>query len=128
MPALSAFPPRRDTPVPSPCLWPFPGLCPVASHLSRAGEPRAGIALQMWPHGAGERVESIRVPLAALPVTLAGHLGDSPLACIPPGPFWLSHCRFVGLFLPRCSVWNFLLLNCMWFLLALSSSHLNKIV
>lgn len=37
--ALSAFPHRKDTPVPSPFSCPFVALVPVVSHVSWIGEP-----------------------------------------------------------------------------------------
>lgn len=58
--ALSAFPHRKDTPVPSPFSRPFAGLVPVVSHVSWIGEPitrysTPGVALprlsrEGWPY------------------------------------------------------------------------------
>lgn len=62
-------------PVPSPCLWPFPGLSPVASHLSWAGEPGAGHSTPRVARWGRARAESLCVPLAVFPGTLAGHWG-----------------------------------------------------
>ena len=59
VPAFSAFPHRRDVPVPPSSSWPFIGPSPVCRRLSCTGEPRTGhstpgVASPVLSRGEGE--------------------------------------------------------------------------
>lgn len=112
-------------PVPSPCLWPFPGLSPVASPLSWAGEPGAGRStprVARWGRAGRNpsvsRWQSSQGPWQGTGALTAGLCSS--------WAFLLQPLLVHGVIPHQCSVWNLLFLNHMRFLLASFSNHLNR--